>query len=173
MRRWKSRAAWQVEEFHETFGLPVRREKAEVGTVEERELRVRLIAEEATEFVEACDREDLIEMADALADLLYVTYGAAIQFGIPLDSVVEEVHRSNMTKLWTDEDLATLPGPGDGSAEEEFGAVKAEQYGRWIVYRMADGKVIKPPSYSPADVLGVLVGSVYASDADGTGPEGQ
>ena len=62
-----------------------------------RMLRVRLIQEEAQEFTNAA-HNDLVEIADALADLLYVTFGAALTYGIPIDEVFTEVHRSNMTK---------------------------------------------------------------------------
>jgi predicted HAD superfamily Cof-like phosphohydrolase len=63
------------------------------------DLRIRLIAEELQELCEAVEKEDIIEVADALADLLYVVYGAGHAFGIDLDECFEEVHESNMSKL--------------------------------------------------------------------------
>jgi predicted HAD superfamily Cof-like phosphohydrolase len=61
-------------------------------------LRRKLVAEEAEEFDHAAATGNLVEVADALADLLYVTFGAALAFGIPIDEIFAEVHRSNMTK---------------------------------------------------------------------------
>jgi predicted HAD superfamily Cof-like phosphohydrolase len=60
--------------------------------------RARLIVSEASEFLEAADQADLVEMVDALADILVVTYGTAIELGVDLEPVFEEVHRSNMSK---------------------------------------------------------------------------
>jgi|KBSSwiStaDraftv2_1062776.scaffolds.fasta_scaffold215264_2 predicted HAD superfamily Cof-like phosphohydrolase len=62
-------------------------------------LRMDLIREEKIEFEQAVYDGDLVGVADALADLLYVTYGAALAFGIPIDKIFAEVHRSNMTKF--------------------------------------------------------------------------
>lgn len=73
-----------VLEFHETYGQPIRLEPA--FDVPERRLRVELILEEASEYYEANKANDLIEMADALGDLVYVAYGAAITHGINLDA---------------------------------------------------------------------------------------
>jgi predicted HAD superfamily Cof-like phosphohydrolase len=88
-----------VRAFHEKHGHPTRNIPGfETCSAELRLLRVRLIMEEAAEAVQAIHEKDIVETADALADLLYVVYGAALAFGIPLDSVVAEVHRSNMTK---------------------------------------------------------------------------
>ena len=63
------------------------------------QLRISLIKEELDELKEAMDNKDLLEVADALTDLLYVTYGAGHAFGIDLDKCFEEVQNSNMSKL--------------------------------------------------------------------------
>ena len=63
------------------------------------QLRINLIKEELKEFQEAINNKDLLEIADALTDILYVTYGAGHSFGIDLDKCFEEVQRSNMSKL--------------------------------------------------------------------------
>ena len=63
------------------------------------ELRVSLIKEELDELIEAMNKKDLVEVADALTDILYVTYGAGHAFGINLDECFEEVQNSNMSKL--------------------------------------------------------------------------
>ena len=148
--RGPSRASKLVEEFHETFNLPVH-EWPELPNEEVKELRLALIEEEAQELREALEQHDVVAAADALADLLYVTYGAAHTFGIDLDKVLEEVHRANMSKLWTGEEVATLPGPGDGSGEYPFDAFKVAE-DAYVVYR-EDGKVMKPPSVLKAEPL--------------------
>ncbi|SRR6266571_5880996 len=63
-----------------------------------RTLRINLLREELGEFIKASDEGDLIEVADALGDLLYVTYGAALAWGISMAPIEQEIHRSNMTK---------------------------------------------------------------------------
>ena len=87
-----------VREFHDQY----LKDNGDVPTmVPDRTLlfRGRLIAEEAAEFLEAASNRDLVEVADALVDILYVTYGAANVLGIDLQPLFCEVHRSNMTKL--------------------------------------------------------------------------
>jgi len=91
-----------VAEFHQAFGRPVRRQpSADVGPALAR-LRVDLVQEEVGEFVAASEQGDLIGIADALADIVYVVYGTALTYGIDLDVVLREVHRSNMSKLDSD-----------------------------------------------------------------------
>lgn len=118
--------ARQVREFHETYGCPMR--ESPVLDVPEAPMRLALIDEEVAELHEAVEAGDLIEVADALADIAYVVYGAALTFGIDLDAVLAEVHRSNMSKLGSD--------------------------GRPI-YR-ADGKILKGPRYFRPDIAAVL-----------------
>lgn len=65
-------------------------------------LRVALLEEEVGEFVAASQRSDLVGIADALADIVYVVYGTALTYGIDLNAVLREVHRSNMSKLGQD-----------------------------------------------------------------------
>ena len=83
-----------------------------------RELRLELIQEELDELSDAVADRDMIQIADALADLLYVVYGAGHSFGIDLDECFEEVHRSNMSKLGENgrpihrEDGKVMKGPG-------------------------------------------------------------
>ena len=117
-----------VLQFHRTFGshietLPTLDVPAEVLA-----LRESLIREEFEEYLEAIAAGNLVEVADALADLVYVLYGTAISYGIDLDRVIDEVHRSNMSKL--------------------------DAGGHPIVRE--DGKMLKSALYSPPDVAGVL-----------------
>lgn len=116
-----------VREFHETYDLPVVESPGHPS--EDRiKLRRELISEEYWEYDRAVEKGDLVNLAQELADIIYVVYGAALEYGIPLDDVVAEVHRANMSKL----DI-------DGS-----------------VIRREDGKVLKGPRYKAPDIQKVL-----------------
>jgi predicted HAD superfamily Cof-like phosphohydrolase len=117
----------KVKRFHDTYGLDDPAGPT-MPPVEVQNLRVRLILEEAYEFREAGEGCDLPHAIKELCDLLYVVLGTANAYGIDIEPFFAEVHRSNMTKVWPD------------------GAV----------HKDANGKVIKPHTYSPADIAGVL-----------------
>ena len=87
--------------FMKTFGQEVKK-KSSFSTEKINKLRVSLINEELEEFKEAIKNNDLKEVADALTDILYVTYGAGHAFGIDLDKCFDEVQNSNMSKLGQD-----------------------------------------------------------------------
>ena len=143
----------QVTEFHRATGVPILKK---VRVPEDRiDLRLKIIGEEYTELIEACgyvvheqafpdkhpsgveetpmpEREnspDPVEIADALADLAYVVIGTAIEFGINLPSVFNEVHRSNLTKV-----------------DPKTGYVK----------KRSDGKVLKGPNFQPPSIAEVM-----------------
>lgn len=118
--------AEMVRQFHEAFNLPMGDELPVPTGL--RHLRSCLLAEEYAEYDQAEDRDDRIEIADALADMVYVIYGTALTYGIDLDAVIAEVHRSNMSKL------------GDDGKP---------------IYR-DDGKVLKGPGFFRPDIEGVL-----------------
>ena len=88
----------KVKEFHERYGLVVSDHPDLGSDVGVRILRSNLIAEELAELNAALMASDIVEVADALGDLLYVVYGAAVSFGIDLEPVFDEIHRSNLTK---------------------------------------------------------------------------
>ena len=90
-----------VKIFMKTFGQEVK-EKAEFPSNKITSLRYDLINEELEELKEAINKKDIKEVADALTDILYVTYGAGHAFGINLDKCFEEVQNSNMSKLGND-----------------------------------------------------------------------
>ena len=116
-----------VEDFMEAMGQEVNA----IPTFPEEEiqrLRLDLIEEELDELHYAIDNKDMVEIADALGDLLYVVYGAGHAFGIDLDECFKEIHASNMSKL----------GP-DGKP------IKRE-----------DGKVLKPDTFFPPDLKTIL-----------------
>jgi predicted HAD superfamily Cof-like phosphohydrolase len=115
----------KVAEFMNAFGQDVETEPQWTSVSE---LRYELIREELAELREGLDKRDIVEVADALTDLLYVVYGAGHSFGINLDKCFKEVHNSNMSKL--DEDGKPI-------------------------YR-EDGKVLKSKNYRPPDLRKVL-----------------
>lgn len=118
-----------VAAFHVAFDLSRRLTPNIVDVSEDLiQLRIALLEEEVVEFREAAQRRDLVGVADGLADIVYVAYGAAICFGIDLDAVIAEVHRANMTKLGED--------------------------GRPVL--RADGKVCKSNRYRSPDIAAVL-----------------
>ena len=88
----------KVGTFMKTFGQEVKT-KPSFSTEKINKLRLDLIKEELSELTEAMNNKDLLEVADALTDILYVTYGAGHAFGINLDKCFEEVQNSNMSKL--------------------------------------------------------------------------
>ena len=112
-----------VEAFHSKFEIVVQATPMELKE-ETKELRVRLIQEEFDELKEAMAAGNLAAVAKELADLLYVTYGTAVSYGIDMEPVFREVHRSNLSKIGG--------------------------------YKRADGKWVKPPTYSPADIESIV-----------------
>ena len=108
-------AAKMVAEFHESFGL-AKKDHPELDRMLAG-LREELLREEFEEYRAAESAADLVEVADALADMVYVIYGTALTYGIDLDAVLAEVHRSNMSKLGEDgkpvlrEDGKVIKGP--------------------------------------------------------------
>jgi len=129
-----------VRRFMEHFGQQVP-EKKGLPTNQTMVTRQQLIREEATELFCATSTTDYL---DAVCDLLYVVYGAAVEAGFNADTIDQaflEVHRSNMSKLWTDKEKADYAGTD---------LVFDPRFDKWIAKR--GGKVIKSPSYSPAQL---------------------
>ena len=122
----------KVKEFMKTFGQEVQ-EYPYLPSEEVVDLRLDLINEEVGELCEAVERDDMTEIADALTDILYVTYGMGAALGIDLDKCFEEVQRSNMSKMGE-----------DGKP----------------MYR-EDGKVMKGPNYSPPNFLALLLAARF------------
>ncbi|MDA8548483.1 nucleoside triphosphate pyrophosphohydrolase family protein [Candidatus Pelagibacter bacterium] len=91
----------KVGTFMKTFGQEVKN-KPSFSSDKINKLRIDLIKEELEELTEAMQKKDLLEVADALTDILYVTYGAGHAFGINLDKCFDEVQNSNMSKLGED-----------------------------------------------------------------------
>ena len=93
-----SKVQEQVKQFHKTFDYPINKIPT-LETKEQQTLRINLIQEEFHELVHAVAEKNIVGIADALGDLLYVIYGAAVTFGIDMDPISDEIHRSNMTKV--------------------------------------------------------------------------
>lgn len=94
----------QVKAFHEAFGHTVN-DQPRIPSIDDIKLRILLMQEELLgkgELAESMEAQDLIGVADGLADLLYVTIGTAVVFGIDIEPIFDEVHRSNMSKLGGD-----------------------------------------------------------------------
>ena len=91
----------KVKLFMNTYGQEVK-DKAEFSDAKTNKLRIDLIKEELEELTQAMNEKNLLEVADALTDILYVTYGAGHAFGINLDKCFDEVQNSNMSKLGED-----------------------------------------------------------------------
>ncbi len=110
-----------VADFHKLFELPINTTPKIVGK-DLHDLRVGLIDEEFKELKEAMKKENLVKIADGLADLIYVLYGTAITYGLDMDPIFREVHRSNMSK-------------GDPET-----------------VRAPNGKILKSENYSPPEL---------------------
>ena len=140
-----------VAEFHRTFKLPVPTAPA-IPPPDRCRLRLNLLQEELRELAEAIKADDLVECADALADLQYVLSGAVLEFGLGdrFAAVFEEVHRSNMSKTCASqaEAEATLAHYRELDQEGRISAVG----NKFLVHRTTDGKVLKNVHYSPAAI---------------------
>lgn len=119
----------EITEFNEAFGCPAPKKPT---TVANSKLRSKLIIEELTEYNDAVKDNDIVEIADAIGDMLYLVLGAAVEHGIEIEPVFDEIHLSNMSKL-----------DSDGKP----------------IYR-EDGKVLKGENYFKPDIKKVLVHSL-------------
>lgn len=120
----------KVQEFHEMFKLGVEKTPVSILENNKAKLRYELMKEENEEYIEAVENNDLIEVADALGDMLYILCGTILEHGMSdlIETVFDEIHRSNMSKLGE-----------DGKP----------------VYR-EDGKVMKGPNYFRPDISKII-----------------
>lgn len=149
------KALEDVAEFHRTFHLPVL-DTPQIPNADRCRLRINLLQEELRELEEAIADNDLVEAADAFADLQYVLSGAILEFGLgeKFRALFEEVHRSNMSKTCAtlqeaEETVTHYAEKGQTGTIEASGDV-------FLVYRTDDRKVLKNVHYSPADLRSVL-----------------
>jgi predicted HAD superfamily Cof-like phosphohydrolase len=130
-----------VRQFHEVYEVPVGAAPNELDDAR-LELRLRLIRDEVSELEDASRARDMIEMLDALGDIVYVCHGMAIEMGVDLNAVIAEIHRANLSKLGA-----------DGRPIINDGVIKPA---------LPIGKVLKGPNFSPPNIRGVIFGPVSA-----------
>ena len=120
-----------VQEFHEAFGLGVQQSPVANLSMQKLKLRFDLMDEENKEYLEAAENNDLVEVADALGDMLYILCGTILEHGMQykIEEVFNEIQRSNMSKLGS-----------DGTP----------------IYR-EDGKVMKGPNYFKPNIESILI----------------
>jgi predicted HAD superfamily Cof-like phosphohydrolase len=147
----------QVAQFHSTFKHPIL-PTPQIPSDDRCKLRVSLIAEELKELEEGIANRDIVEIADALADIQYVLAGAILEFGLgdKFRALFDEVQRSNMSKACNTvaEAEATI---------EHYKAKGSDCYyqqdgDKYLVYRTSDNKTLKSVAYSPADLAGIVNG---------------
>lgn len=145
-----------VAEFHRLFKLPDV-ESAKIPSKERIELRISLLEEELKELKTAINENDLVEVADAFADIQYVLSGAILEFGMgsKFKDIFDEVQRSNMSKTCKnmDEALKTQEYYKENRGVESYIEKSGDEF---LVYREGDGKVLKSVNYSAADLESIL-----------------
>ncbi len=119
-----------VQQFHEKYGCLTKYQPT-MPDPQVRLLRASLIIEEAAEFMVAARNKDMIGMCDALADLLYVTYGTAVVMGVDMEPISDEVQRSNMTKDGGGKDSGgkIMKGPDFEEPDIALELLRQEPYG--------------------------------------------
>ena len=144
----------QTADFHRLFNHPIL-DKPSIPNKKRCDLRVELISEELKELKEAINNNDIVEVADALTDILYVTYGAGHSFGVDLDSCFDEVQRSNMSKACdsVEEAEKTIDYY---KKEKNTVSFYEEKNGKYLIYRASDRKTLKSINYSPANLKSIL-----------------
>lgn len=120
----------KVSEFHDAFGVK-NGEIPNIPTGQICKLRYNLLQEENEEYIAACEKRDIVEMADALGDMLYILAGTMLVHGMQdkIEEVFEEIHKSNMSKL----------GPAGKPLYRE------------------DGKVLKGPNYFKPNITSIMI----------------
>lgn len=116
-----------VKQFHEVYGAYVS-DESDFPDLDTRKLRKDLLEEEFNEYLEGETNNNYIEVCDALGDMLYIIYGTALSYGMPINEIFEEIHKSNMSKL--------------------------DENGKPI-YR-EDGKILKGKNYFKPNISGIL-----------------
>tara|TARA_Y100001970_G_scaffold100710_1_gene126497 strand:+ start:1783 stop:2265 length:483 start_codon:yes stop_codon:yes gene_type:complete len=154
----------KVVEFNKCFGLPhhdtptpnVTRDNTKLT-----KLRLDLILEETRELQEAIENHDFTEVVDALADILYVVYGAGSSFGVNLDEAFRLVHDSNMSKLCKSQEEAQATVDWYMENREKTGYDspayrKGTNGDYWVVYNESTGKILKSINYHPVEFSSIL-----------------
>ena len=146
----------KVAEFHKTFDHPLKTnlDKEIFNNQSLVNLRVKLIEEELGELKDAIKDKNIVEVADALTDILYVVYGAGHAFGIDLDKCFELVHESNMTKACKTEEEAKESVNYIRTTKKEYDPdYKLSSDGKYyILYDKNTGKILKNKYYKQVDL---------------------
>ncbi len=125
----------KMKEFHQIFSVPIAKESTLI-TEKDFIRRLTLITSEVGELGDAVRKKDIVEIADAIGDLLYVTFGMAVEMGLDIDKIFDEIHTSNMSKA------------------NENGTVTKD----------AGGKVLKSKKYKPVDLSWIRNGGLSAEE---------
>jgi predicted HAD superfamily Cof-like phosphohydrolase len=146
-----------VKQFHGKFKAPIL-DKPQIPDKERCELRVKLIQEELDELTQAIEDNDIVEIADALADIQYVLSGAYLEFGFEnsIYDLVREVHRSNMSKACSNEQEAIDTVEYYKNERSTEGYYEKQEDGTYLVYRKGDNKVLKNINYSEANLEDIV-----------------
>lgn len=147
-----------VRAFHETFGMPVASSFDPLLFENHKliKLRIDLIEEELQELKDAIDQKDRKEVIDALADILYVTYGAGVSLGIDLTEAFRLVHVSNMSKAdLTEEDAKKSVQAYQDDPRYDSPAYK-KVGSRYVIFNKSTGKTLKSLRYGPVDLSPLL-----------------
>jgi len=124
-------------------------------------LKIKMIVEEVNELLEACAEKDPVEALDALADILYVVYGAGLAFGFDMNEAFDRVHRSNMSKMC--DTLAQAQATVESYKEQRKqqgisfpydspAFRKNESCGKYVIYNVSSGKILKSKDYQPVQL---------------------
>lgn len=157
----------KVTTFNRSFGVTTHTEpQTDIFTKDPKlvALRLSLITEEVNELKEAIENHDFTETIDALADILYVVYGAGSSFGIDLDKAFHLVHESNMSKVCRNEDVANRTVEwykeqyADNKLPYDSPAIRPDPIDptKYVVYNESTGKVLKSIEYNPVSFTEML-----------------
>lgn len=119
--------SYRVRTFHEQFNCLINNRPTLISDTQALE-RIRLIQEELGELIEAMSKHNLVEIADAIGDLLWVVFGAAVNYGLPITEIFKQIHESNMSKLGEDGEPIIDSG----------------------------GKILKGPNYTPVNLSWII-----------------
>jgi predicted HAD superfamily Cof-like phosphohydrolase len=122
----------KVKQFHKIYDCNIG-DRPKFPNDDERELRKKLLKEEFDEYLKAEKDNDLVEVADALGDMLYIIYGTAVSYGLPINDIFDEIHNSNLSKL------------------DDNG----------VPIRREDGKILKGPNYFRPNIEEVLAENLH------------
>merc|ERR1712139_724120 len=142
------------------FEVPVVEGGAKIPSAKRCQLRVSLLQEELNELKDAIQNNDLVEAADALADLQYVLSGAVLEFGLHrrFKAIFDEVQRSNMSKACATREEAEATVAHYKAKDGVDAEIRASETapGKFLVYRIPDNKVLKSVKYSPAQLQALV-----------------